>query len=510
MNKITEYKKDRTAQSIDMKITIQIILIACGLLLPAVSLVAQDEHSGHDHSLHEEKENKEHEAHDHESGEAEENHDEDANEGHEDHQDEVTISARAVEIFKFSTEVVEKRTLSDVITVPARVSYNAEAMAHISSQVQGRIQEIFVRLGDKVDKGQLLLIVDSPELGAAKSEFLQQNVAVDASTAKVEVARDLIQVARKSFDRAEELQETGSLSMTEYLDREATLRQAEANLKLSEADLRVTESKRLAAENQLHIYGYRHEDCSALLEEGEVSTQYEIRAPIAGEIIQREVTPGEVVDPGQDSLMVIADMKELWVLGDVPESYLGGLRRGESARVILNAFGNSPFEGEVAYIAPQLDPKTRTAKVRIILQNIGSKDDEADGKDHSGHDGHEDHSHSGRHEEGTSEYEEPSVKLRPGMYGQAELTLGTSKAKKGVLVVQEKAVQSIEGMSVVFVPSKEESYTYIMRRIETGTRIGRWIPVISGLEEREEYVVSNSFILKAELEKEGAEHAHAH
>lgn len=541
------------------KPTMKMITTALSALLLAGVLAgfpshafSQDDHAGHDHDEHGHEEG----AHGPEPTEAShdghEGHDDHAGHGDEEegHSDEVTLSEEAIRRFNITTARAERRELTGTTTVPARVSFNTEAMAHIGTQVQGRVLEIAVRLGDEVEKGQLLLVIDSPELGTAQSTFLQEDAAVDAARINVEAAEGLVEVARTAFERAEMLQKSNGISITEYLGRQGALREAEANVRKAQAELRVAESKRLAAENQLHIYGYGHEHCDELLATGEIHTRYEVFAPISGQVVQREVTPGEVVDPSDEALMVLANMEELWVLGDVPERLIGRVAVGTPARVTMTALPEMAFDGTVSYIAPQLDSRTRTASVRIVVPSAApaSHKGEHDVEDHSGHDhgethheenstedhsghdhdthpathaedhaGHDHGEEEGHHDEHSDEDTEHEAHIagrlmKPGMFGQAELSLSAlaGQSSQPILAVPEDAIQDIEGGPAVFVTVPGEANTFVMRSLRVGPRVGRWVPVLSGLSEGEEYVASQTFILKAELGKAGAEHAHAH
>ncbi|MEQ8819894.1 MAG: efflux RND transporter periplasmic adaptor subunit [Sumerlaeia bacterium] len=514
----TDYRSRPTMKTMTTALS---ALLLAGVLTGFPSRAySQDDHAGHDHDEHG------HEAGAHGPEPAEEAHDN--HEGHDDHAghgeeeeghtDEVTLSEEAIRRFGITTARAERRSLTGTTTVPARVSYNTEAMAHIGTQVQGRVQTIAVRLGDEVKEGQLLLLIDSPELGAAQSAYLQKDAAVDAARINVEAAEALVGVARTAFERAETLRESNGISITEFLERQGALREAEANVRRAQAALRVAESERLAAENQLHIYGYDHAGCEALLASGEIDTSYEVHAPISGRVIEREVTPGEVVDPSDEALMVLANMSELWVLGDVPERHVGRVAVGTPARVTVGALPDLAFEGIVSYIAPQLDPRTRTASVRIVVPSGAANAEEAEHA-HEEH-AHDEHDHAG-HDHGEQEHEHEAEEkaqapssplLKPGMFGQVELSLTAMPDQHGqpIVAVPEDVIQDVEGGPAIFVPVEGEPNTFAMRPIRTGARVGRWVPVLSGLSEGEEYVASQTFILKAELGKAGAEHAHSH
>ena len=483
---ITNPRRGNVTMRLIQKRSILLLTAAIAVLAPIAG--GEDEQAGHDHDLRAATAGEHAEESPAEHGEDEKG---------EEHADEVALSEEAIRIFNVTTERAERRLLTGTTSVPARVAYNAEAMAHIGTQVQGRAREIVARLGDEVRAGDLLLVIDSPELGMAQSDYLQQDAAVAAARINVEAARSMVQVAATAFERAEKLRASNGISITDFLERQGAMREAEANVRRAEAEVKVAESARLAAENQLHILGYLHEACASLLKSGEIDTRHEIRAPIAGRVIQREVTPGEVVAPESEPLMVLANMEELWVLADVPERHLGRVSVGTPARVSMGSLGDIAFEGTVSYIAPQLDPRTRTAPVRVVIPSTAAPRHEQ---------------HAGEEHDVTSGTAVSAVYLlRPGMFGLAELSLASLAGQPqnvAVLAVPEAAIQEVEGGPALFVPVEGEPNTFALRPVRLGARVGHWLPVLSGLAEGDEFVATGTFVLKAELGKEGAEHAH--
>ena len=380
-----------------------------------------------------------------------------------DHHDEVVLSADAVARYGVTTELARRRHLEPTITTPARVGFDTEAMAHVGSQLRGRIAEVKVRLGDAVRKGQELAIVDSPELGEAQAAYLQSAVAVQ--TAGRAAAR-----SRVAWERARGLYEQSQgISLTEVQRREV-------EHQASEAALRAAEAERTAARNLLRLLGMEREAIDRLAETGEVVPRIAIRAAIDGMVVQREVTLGELVSPDREYLMVLADPSRLWVLADVPEAELLGIRVGARAWISVGTPGGAGverFEGSVAFLSPFVDPTTRTAQVRIEVS--------------------------------TSE-----LGLRPGMFVQAEIVTVNSANRAGVelLAVPEVAVQTVEGRPALFVPVPDEPNTFAKRAVTVGKAIGGLVPVHSGLAEGEAFVAAGSFILKAELGKGAAAHEH--
>ena len=235
--------------------------------------------------------------------------------GEEVHTDEVKLTADAVERYGIKIEAAQMWALRPTIVTPARVGFNAEAMAHVGSPLRGRVVEIKVRLGQDVKKGEELCIIESPELGEAQADLLQKRVAKDS-------AGPVVDLAKASWDRAKGLyDQTQGTSLTEVQRREAEYKGAVAAQRA--ADAAVT-----ASENRLHLLGMNQAAVDAFLKTGEVAPRYSIHAAIDGQVVQREVTLGELVSPDREAIMVLADLSNVWVLADVPEAKLAAIEDG--------------------------------------------------------------------------------------------------------------------------------------------------------------------------------------
>lgn len=383
--------------------------------------------------------------------------------GDEAHADEVKLSADAIERYGVKLEAAQLWILKPTVVTPARVAFNTEAMAHVGSPLRGRAVEVKVRLGDLVRAGQELLVVESPDLGEAQAEFLQKKTAVQTAAPGVELAKI-------AWERAKGLlEESQGISLTEVQRREADYKAAIANVKAAEAAA-------MASENRLHLLGMQQSEVAILAATGEIAPRYAIKAAIDGQVVQRDVTLGELVSPERDSLMVLADTRTLWVLADVPEGKLRGVAAGAKAWVMTGSAadgGSRTFEGTVAFIAPLVDPMTRTAQVRI-------------------------------------EVPVAELNLKPGMFAQAEIVLAAVDGKEPapIVAVPDEAIQSVENGPAVFVPVPGEPNTFARRAVSTGKSVGGLVPIIRGLVEGEPYVVAGTFILKAELGKGSAAHQH--
>src|SRR5262249_50094890 len=167
--------------------------------------------------------------------------------------------------------------------------------------------------------------------------------------------------------------------------------------------------------DRLQLLGLGEDALKKLDKGGPIDSRFVIRSPLAGQVVERPVTLGELVRPEKESLLMIADLSTVWVLADVPEFRLRGLRLGAADRIKMGE-GTSPLAGTVSSLPPQLDPLTRTGQVRIEVPN-------------------------------------PSGLLRAGAFTQVEIEAGpTGTAARPVLAVPEEAVQTIDGRPSVFVP----------------------------------------------------------
>lgn len=368
------------------------------------------------------------------------------------HEDEATLTPEAIAQNKIKVEAARKQSLGEVYTVPARISYNTEQMAHVGTPVSGRVAEIKAKLGDMVKKGDELLVIDSPALGEAQSDYLQKKT-------QVEVAQSALDVAQTASERAKRLYDGKGIALGEYQKREGDFKAARGALKSAQAAL-------TAAENSLHLWGISQAEVASLVKTGEINPRYTVRAPLGGLVIKREATLGEMVGPDREALLVLADMKILWVLADVPENTLHQITQGAPALVSVESLNGRNYRGKVTYIAPELDKATRTAQVRV-------------------------------------EVPDGDTPLKPGMFAQVSLTLGHQEGKSAaaIIAVPEVAVQTFEGGPCVFVEVPNEPNTFAKQAVKIGPTVADMVPILSGLEEGKRYVSAGAFIVKAEIAK---------
>lgn len=216
------------------------------------------------------------------------------------------------------------------LAVTGTITYDANLVSHIGSRAAGRVLELRADLGDRVAEGQVLAVLESPEVGQVRSEELE--------------AEALLEIAQENFNREKRLEAQGISSRKELLVAEADLRRAEAALR--------------SARERLRVLGAGH---------GE-GGEFGLTAPFDGVVVERQVTRGEMADP-EDQLFVVADLSRVWVLLDIFERDLAGVHLGQQVQVTTQAWPDRTFSGRIVYLGAVLDTTTRTVRARVEVPN---------------------------------------------------------------------------------------------------------------------------------------------
>jgi cobalt-zinc-cadmium efflux system membrane fusion protein len=226
------------------------------------------------------------------------------------------------------------RKLPTEVTANGTVNPDITRTIHVTSLGAGRVVDLKARLGDFVKKGQTLLVISSPDLGAAMADYQK--------------ARADEMLSHKALDRAQLLYDRGAAATKDLEGAQDAEDKAKVDVS--------------TAEHRVRILG---------ADPGHPSPLIEVRAPVSGTIVEQNVAGFEGVKSLDNSptLFTIADLSEVWVVSDVFENDLGQIHLGDSAEIHLNAFADRTLHGKVADISRVLDPNTRSAKVRIVLPN---------------------------------------------------------------------------------------------------------------------------------------------
>ena len=310
----------------------------------------------------------------------------------------------------------ERRPVEKVIRTVGRLDFDERKLAQVTLKVGGFIEELQANYtGQPVRKGEPLFTLYSPELLTAQREYL--------------LARE-----------------------TERRLRQSSLPEA----RVSAASLAG------ASRERLRLWDLSPQQMRELEESGQARRTLTIHSPIAGVVIEKMAVAGQRVEPGM-TLYKLADLSTIWVYGDVYEYELPFVKVGQEAALALTAYPEQRFTARVAYVAPMLDAKTRTAKVRFELPNS------------------------------------PDQILRPEMYGTVELRVPLGER----LVVPRTAVLDSGRRQVVFADGGDGRL--VPREVRLGGRFDDAVEVLDGVAAGERVVTSANFLVDSESKLQAAE-----
>jgi cobalt-zinc-cadmium efflux system membrane fusion protein len=236
---------------------------------------------------------------------------------------------------------VEPTRLTRTLRLTGTVAYNAFNTTPVITQVGGPVSRILVVPGQQVKVGQPMLDVSSPDYSQLLDAYLK--------------AADSFRLADKNWARAQDLYQHHAIAQRD-------LEQAESDRNQAQADLN-------AADQGMKILGIKN---PGDLAKAPSSALIPVLAPIGGEVVERLVSPGQVVLAGQTQAFTISDLRTVWVLANVYQADLAAVRTGDDVVVQTDAYPDN-FHGRISYVSPALDPNTRTLQARIVVDNPGEK-----------------------------------------------------------------------------------------------------------------------------------------
>ncbi len=341
-------------------------------------------------------------------------------------QNQALVKPSAELLARLSFAKVEEVDWRTQLKVSGSIELDEKRVARVGTTVSGRVTEIKVLRGDQVKKGDVLAMVHSPVLAEAQLTYLQAQSQYD--------------LARKAAARAQLLFKEGVIAAAEQQRRESELVSNEAEWQ--------------AARDRMHILGMTDADIKQLERSRKIQSVTSLRAPIDGVVIDRKVSQGQVLEPA-DLAYTIADLAQIWVVGEVPERYSADMYREKAVTVTIPALASEERKTQLSYVADTVTPQTRTLRVRAVLDN-------QDGR------------------------------LKPDMLATLIIE---GKAKKR-LAIPETAIVREENVDKVFIkvaPDQFELITVKLGEEENGKR-----PVESGLKAGQEIVSDGVFYLNAD------------
>ena len=242
---------------------------------------------------------------------------------------------------RFKVGDVAMSNIVPIQEVPGRIEANERQVTRIGASVTGRVTEMLVEVGDRIQVGQPLARVASPELTQAQMAFLR--------------AHSNAGLAERAVDRARQLFQADVIGAAELQRRESELSVARAELR--------------ALTDQLRLLGISGAPLEALRDQGALQSHAPIFATQSGVLLERKISNGQVVQPG-DHLFTVADLGNVWVSGALPEQTARSVRIGQRVDIEVPALGNRQLSGRIIYVGDAVSPETRTVPFRTQVDNL--------------------------------------------------------------------------------------------------------------------------------------------
>jgi cobalt-zinc-cadmium efflux system membrane fusion protein len=236
---------------------------------------------------------------------------------------------------------VQATTLPRTLRLTGAVAYNSFRTTPVITQVSGPVSRVAVVPGEQVQKGQPMLYVSSPDYSQLRTNYLK--------------AKSAYALAQMAFARARDLYEHKAIA-------EQNLEQAESAEVQAGGDL-------AASQAALKVMGIADPD---ELVKGPPSFEVPVKAPINGEVVEQDVSAGQLIQPGTTQCFMISDTSTVWVLVNIYQKDLPYIRVGDEVAIQTDAYPDV-FRGRISFVAPSLDPTTRTLQARIETGNSGKK-----------------------------------------------------------------------------------------------------------------------------------------
>ena len=353
--------------------------------------------------------------------------------------DQIVLSADEQATGKIETQPAEATDAPALLRASGRIARAEDRMWRVGVRTDGLVRLVLVNVGDVVRKDQALARYHADEVREERAKYrnaVSERQRLDGA----------LTLARRNYDRMQSLLDLKAASVLQVDQARQDLVAAEAAARNAQTEVERTTDV-LEDDLRVPVEPKPGDEDADLVP---------IFAPAAGYVLEKNITPGRTIAPGQDAF-VIGDLSQVWMLASVRQENLGQLRVGQSATVTLPGADHERFVGRITNLGQEFDPTTRLMQVRIVLNNAGQR-------------------------------------LRPEMLANADMPIGQSTS---VLTVLADAVQQIDGQDVVFVRTAPDRFT--VRPVRVGTTGDGKTPVVEGLTAGEPVVVRGSFTLKSHL-----------
>jgi len=311
------------------------------------------------------------------------------------------------------------------LDVDGVVDFDNDHATSVIAPMSGPVSRLLVQPGDHVSKGQLLATVDSPDYAAAVAAYRKAVVAASAARKLADMDKDLLShkgVAQKEADQAE------SDAVSAESDRYTAL-QTLVSLNIDPHTLAEIKKGRTIA----HISG-------------------EIRAPMAGTVVERLITPGQLLQAGSTAAFTIANLSRVWVMAQIFDSDIGAVAVGDSAQVMTDT---KAIAGRVENVSAEVDPSTRSVVARVAVDN-------------------------------------PRGLLKKQMY--VHVRIQSHDASSGILAPVSSILRDDENLPFVYVRQRDGSFA--RRRVTIGSRVGDSYEIPAGLKSGDRIVIDGAIFVQ--------------
>jgi cobalt-zinc-cadmium efflux system membrane fusion protein len=329
---------------------------------------------------------------------------------------------------KIRLETVAVTSFRRTIETTGTIAFNQDRATQVLAPISGPVSRIQVEVGARVARGQALATVASPDFAADVSALRK--------------AEAMARNARRVADLDQQLWKNDAI--------------ARRDLEQAETDAVAVEADRDAALQQLRDLGVDARTLSDIQQNRPAAGGGGlIRSPLAGTVVEKLITPGQLLQAGATPCFTVADLSTVWVIANIFESDLPFVAAGDSARVLTNGPGG-PIAGKVDYIAAMVDPTTRAISVRIVAPN-------------------------------------PNGTLKRDLY--VRIAIQASRESSGLLVPVSAVLRDDENLPFVLVTTAGDG-TFARRRVQIGSREGDRQEITSGLSAGETVVVEGGLFLQ--------------
>jgi cobalt-zinc-cadmium efflux system membrane fusion protein len=236
-----------------------------------------------------------------------------------------------------------------------RIALNDDDNVPVVTPYSGRVTKVLVRAGDDVKAGAVLLTLEATDMVQAQNDY-------QAALNNLQKQQALLKLDQTIAQRQQELFQAKAVALKDYQSAQNDVIAAQSDLKTAGAALD-------AVKNRLRLLGKTDAEIAAYEKNGTMNPETQIRAPIAGTIVQRKVGIGQYISASSDPLFVIGDLSTVWLVANVRESEIPKIRIGQEVEAKVAGFGTRVFKARVNYMAASLDPATRRLAVRSEVDN---------------------------------------------------------------------------------------------------------------------------------------------